>query len=357
MPTPCESIPRFLTEAIPPRIAPARQAAAHELLVAEWAVWSLPDNRALFARLHELSDACRKHDWPCWSVDRGASWLTIHLLGFGLPEPIENRLRFNRAMAGENLGEIVWQMKTIPDCVASIQAALVRLGLDHHIQVEPAHGWESAPWHMERLAGTTGVEIDWSRQPTDWPSLWDPVAAPLRTPLYQLDHPGVSAAAQAWRPGSLRQFAVVTAAARRADRAGRNVIDWAAENECRLSPLAPYVRTTGGLLLFAEQIVTALHELGGLDWQHAVECIAPDAVETRFREREPHVLESLRRQGHAAETAWRTCDALRAAAADCDSLAVHLTNAVLTYRMLWFGGQLPSVFQQGLERSARSDSR
>ncbi len=305
-----------------------------------------------FLNAAELATVCRRHNWPVWLVGSGPSSILLFLLELSQVDPIENGLYFERFFF-PHLGQTAdFTLVTPETTFNAVDKTIAAVGANKWLHLQTATQLQALPAFVEDDLRKQGKAVDWGREPTNWPVLWDSADPYLvRTcepDIYQLDCPEFYQAKQAWQPGSPSQLAAITAIALQSALDEVELFTWAQERETPAELLRPWLRESGGILIFQEQVMASLHEIGGFSRESAYRALkditTEKTLETDAYERK--FLDGAMERGHAPQAAWLAFDAMREAAATCVCKAHHVAQAITTYRALWLRSVQPTTYRK-----------
>jgi DNA polymerase III alpha subunit len=317
--------------------------SAWQRLRAELMLISGTEAEQQFLIAAEIAAHCRRHSWPVWEAGVGASSIILFLLELSLADPVENDLPFQRFFfsdKGETAGLL---LKTLDQYVEPLGQVIATAGATSWIRMGNTTRLETIPYLVEEDLRRQGKAPDWGREPTDWPIVWESddsrfTNRSCEPDIYQLQRADVFEARQAWQPGSLAQLAAITAIAFQAASEELDPFTWAQREEITSELLQSWVRETGGVLIFQEQIMAVLQEVGGIDLAagyRAVNELAKKKVLT-IDEIESQFLTGAVERGHDYGQAWTAFDNIRHAGMRGLHLkAYHVARAVTTFRALW----------------------
>jgi DNA polymerase III alpha subunit len=305
----------------------------------------------------QVACTCRRKGWPIWEAGVGPCSIILFLLGLSQTDPVENGLPFQRFFSPDR-GELSQLLlKTLDPYVQPLEQLLTATAAKSWARVGPTTPLETIPYQMEEHLRNQGKAPDWGREPTDWPIIWtlcdSELAQQYSEHIHQFHRTEVFQAWETWQPGSLAQFAAITASAHQASIEGVDLFTWSQREGTTSELFQPWVRDTGGVLVFQEQIMTALHELAGFDfataWQLVLELgkhktSAIDRFEKQF-------IEGAIERGHDYGNAWTAFDNLRhAGMRGLHCKAYHAAHAVTTYRALWMRVRYSPLYNEFISR-------
>jgi len=283
----------------------------------------------------EIAKICCRHYWPVWEAGTGPSSIILFLLEISQADPIENGLLFQRYFFAEKNRASGLLLKTLDQYVEPLGQAIATAGASSWIRIGSTTRLEAIPYLVEEDLGRRDKAPDWGREPTDRPSIWEFADSRF---TYQLQQADVLEAREAWQPGSPAQFAGITAIAHQAAIDGLDPFTWAQREETTSVLLQPWVRETGGVLIFQEQIMKVLHELAGFELAPAWRVVGEMAKHNtpQIGNIEKQFLQGAVERGHDKSQAWTAFDNIRhAGMRGLHCKAYHVAHAVTTYRALW----------------------
>jgi DNA polymerase III alpha subunit len=327
--------------------------SAWQRLRAELTLISGTEAEQQFLIAAEIAAHCRRQGWPVWEAGVGASSITLFLLELSLADPIENRLPFERYFFPDRGETVDLLLKTLDRYAEPLGQVIAKAGATSWIRLGNTDPLEAVPFLVEQDLRHQGKAPDWGREPTDWPIIWESLDSldadrDSQPDIYQLDLANVFEARQAWQPGSPAQLAAITAIACQAGSEELNLFTWAQREEITAEILKPWTRDTGGVLIFQEQIMAVLQEVGGIDLAagyRAVKELAKKKVST-IDQIEAQFLTGATQRGHDNGQAWSAFDNIRhAGMRGLHCQAYHVAHAVTTFRALWLKARYHKLYQ------------